>query len=161
MNTVGLVQEYRRALLATRYEDRQPLVAAGITAEALAAIVPAKAQITVDGETYEPDPDGGAAYLIPVRADSRLTPEAADPPEAVRSGAIIDLLAFHPAHPYRWALRRDSAEWLGAIPPQYLEPEPVEVWQSPLDWLRAGCRGIVILSRDAASAHRICTLCRG
>jgi hypothetical protein len=161
MNAVGLVEEYRRALLATRYEDRRPLVTAGITGETIAAIVPAYARIAVDGATFEPDPEGGAAYLIPVRVDKPLTPEAAEPTEAVRSGAIIDLLAFHPAHPYGWALRRDAAEWLGAIEPQYLDPEPVHVWRSPLDWLRARCRGIVIISRDAASAYRICTMCRG
>src|SRR5262249_31201106 len=95
-----------------------------------------------------------AAYLIPVRADHALTPETADPTAAVLSGAIIDLLAFHARYPHRWALRRDAAEWLGAIEPQYFAPEPVHVWRSPLAWLRAGCQGIVILSRDAASACR-------
>jgi|SRR5690242_7910343 len=155
MNAVGLVEEYHRALLATRYDDLHPLIAAGVTWETIAKIVPANTQITLGGATYEPDPDGGAAYLIPVRVDNPLTPEAADPPEAVRSGAIIDLLAFHPAHPYRWALRRDAAEWLGPIEPQYLDPEPVEVWRTPLRWLQAGCHGLVLLSSERESQHRI------
>jgi len=77
MNAVGLVEEYHRALLATRYDDLHPLIAAGVTWETIAKIVPAKTQITLGGATYEPDPDGGAAYLIPVRVDNPLTPEAA------------------------------------------------------------------------------------
>src|SRR5205814_9004706 len=97
MNAVGLVEEYRRALLATRDDDTHPLVVAGVASQTIAAIVPAKARIPVSGATYESDPDGRDAYLIPVRIDNPFTPEAADPPEAVRSGVIVDLLAFHPA----------------------------------------------------------------
>jgi hypothetical protein len=160
MRAAGLVEEHRRALLATRYVDLHPLIAAGITWKTIAAIASAKAQITVVGATYEPDPDGGAAYLIPERADNALTPEAVDRWDTIQSGAVVDIVAIHPRHLDRWALRRDAAEWLGAIEPQYLDPEPVAVWRSPLGWLRPGCRGIVVLSQDAACAYRVLTMCR-
>jgi hypothetical protein len=44
---------------------------------------------------------------------------------------------------------------LGAIPPQYLEPEPVRVHRDVAAWLRAGCAGIVLLTRDGAAISRI------
>ncbi len=127
-----------------------PLFAAGITSQTIAAVAPAIVRIAVAGSTYEPDPAGKGAFLLPVRVDNPLTPEAADSIGIIRAGSIVDLLAFHPAHPYRWALRRDDAEWLGAIEPQYLDPAPVPVWRSPLAWLQAGCRGLVVLSPVAA-----------
>lgn len=151
MKTPELVEEHRRALLATRYVDLHPLIAAGITWKTIAAIASAKAQITVVGATYEPDPDGGAAYLIPVRA--ALTPEAVDPWDTIQSGVVVDIVAIHPRHPDCWALRRDAAEWLGAIEPQYLAPEPVEVWRTPLAWLRAG-----IIAEDAEHAAELCRI---
>jgi hypothetical protein len=99
--------------------------------------------------------------LIPVRVDSPVLPEAADPAAAVSAGAIVDIVACHPRHPGRWALRTGVAEWLGAIPPQYLEPDPVQIWRSPIAWLRAGARGLVILSRQPADAYRVLASCHG
>jgi hypothetical protein len=57
--------------------------------------------------------------------------------------------------PGRWALRRGRGAVLGAIPPQYLEPEPVRVHRDVAAWLRAGCTGVVLLTRDPAAAGRI------
>jgi hypothetical protein len=156
-----LADEYRRSLRKTGSDDLRPLMAARVTQETIDAVAPVMARITVAGATYHPDPDGGLAYLIPVRVDNPLTPEAADPVHTVRSGDIVDILSMHPAHPRRWALRRDAAEWLGAIEPQYLNPDPVCVWRSPLGWLRAGCHGLVILSRERAGAYRILAGCQG
>lgn len=161
MTSADLAAEYRAALLATRREDLRTLLAAGIGLQTIAALVPGVARITVAGSTYQPDPTGGAAFLLPVRVDHPLTPEAPDPVNVVRAGAIVDLLAFHPAHQFRWALRRDDGEWLGAIEPQYLDPEPVPVWRSPLAWLRSGCCGLVILSSTPADLYRILTSCHG
>jgi hypothetical protein len=121
----------------------------------------AVARVTVTGGTYQPDPDGGSAFLLPVRVAHPHTPESLYPGKTVRAGTIVDLLAFHPAHPRRWALRRDDAEWLGAIEPQHLGPPPIHVWHSPLTWLREGCRGLVILSPTPADRYRILADCRG
>lgn len=161
MSNAGLAAEHRAALLATRREHLRPLLAAGVSPEAIAAATPAIARITVAGDIYQPDRAGGIAFLVPVRLDHPVTPEAADPAETVRAGAIVDLLAFHPTHPHCWALRCDAGEWLGAIEPQYLNPPPVPVWRSPLAWLRAGCRGLVILSTASADRYRVLAGCRG
>jgi hypothetical protein len=90
-----------------------------------------------------------------------VTAEAHDPPHTVRAGELVDLVAWHPRHPHRWALRTGAAEWLGAIEPQYLDPEPVPVWRSPLAWLRVGCVGLVMLSPDPPAAYRVLSGCRG
>jgi hypothetical protein len=60
----------------------------------------------------------------------------------------------NPAAPDRWALRRGIASWLGACEPQYLDPDPVPVWRTPLGWLRAGCRGLVLLTEDKTDRYR-------
>jgi hypothetical protein len=161
MSAADIADEYRRALLATKPDDLLPLSKNGISAQTITAVAPAIARITVTGPTYQPDPCGGIAFLLPVRVESPVTPEADDPVETIRIGSIVDILAFHPTYRFRFALRRDTGEWLGAIEPQHLEPPPVHVWRSPIDWLRAGCRGLVILSREPADAYRILTGCRG
>jgi hypothetical protein len=152
----ALSREHLTALYSTRFADLAPLVAVGIRWETIATAVPAFARIRVsnDATTFEPDESGGGAFIVPVRVENPITPEAFDPVRAVRDGAIVDLAGFHPHHPDRWALRRDVAEWLGAIEPQYLDPEPVPIWRSPLSWLRADCRGLVLLG-DRASQYRI------
>jgi len=161
MRAADIATEYRYALFATKTDDVRPLVEAGVSSQTMAAAAPAFCRIRVAGNTYEPDPYGGAAFLIPARVDNPVTPEARDPVEAIRSGEIVDILAFHPAYPRRWALRCDAAEWLGAIAPQFLDPPPIPVWRSPLAWLRAACRGLVVLSPEPADAYRILTACLG
>jgi hypothetical protein len=157
----NLVREYRAALLATRSADFAPLLGAGISRGVIAALGVAAVRITVSDTTFEPHPDGAAAYILPVRVEQPIGPEAADPATAVHEGEIVDLLAFHPAFPLRWALRRDATDWLGAIEPQYLDPMPIPVWRSPLNWLRAGCVGLVVLSPRPAEAWRILSGCVG
>jgi len=64
-------------------------------------------------------------------------------------GGLIDLAAWEPASFH-------IASWLGrafAISEQQIEAphlEPLPVWRSPLEWLRAGRRGIVILRPEIA-----------
>jgi hypothetical protein len=120
-----------------------------------------KARIRVHGTLYEPDPTGGIAFLTPVLTHHIDTPESPEPWGACRFGNLIDLCAWHPRHPHLWALRADNATWLGAIPPQYLQPDPTVVWRSPGNWLRADCEGLVLLSPDRAEAYRILSGCVG
>ena len=161
MGAALLDSEYRSALLATPFNAAVRLAIEGITWRTIATVAPAAALIEVEGPLYRPAPEeGGAAYVIPVRVDNPLSPEAADPIATKSTGEIVDLLAFHPAQPHRWALRTGVAEWLGAIEPQYLEPEPVQVWRSPLSWLRAGGKGLVLLSHSSTDRYRILSGCR-
>src|SRR3954464_15417564 len=156
---VDLVREHRSALMGTPFEAPRRLAEAGVSWRAIATVAPASMMIRVDGDLFQPDPDGRAAFVIPVRVHSALSPEARAPLEAVAQGEIVDLLAFHPAKPDRWALRRGTAEWLGAIPPQFCAPDPVRVWRSPMAWLIAGCHGMLPLSRNAADIHRLLAGC--
>jgi len=111
---------------------------------------------------YEPDPDGNSfAYVTPVRLHYAETPESCDPERAVRCGEIIDIIAWHPEYPTRWALRTGLATWAGAIQPQYLRPERVRFWRTPLRWLQEGCIGIVLLSSERSDHYRILTHCVG
>jgi hypothetical protein len=160
MTGADLAREYAALLRSTPFEALAPLVAASVPWRAIATAAPAVAKITAakDG-TFRPDPDGRTAFVLPVRVDNPLTPEAADPDAAVAAGAIADLIALHPRAPDRWVTRTGAAEWLGACGPQYLDPDPVPVRRSPLAWLRAGCSGLVILSREPA--YRILAGCLG
>jgi hypothetical protein len=151
----ALVREYLAALRMTRFVDMAPLVAAGVGWPAITSAVPVHATVKVTGPSFEFSDSGRSAYVMPVRTISLLGPEAADPLEAIRDGWIVDLIAFHPAHPDLWALRHGSADWLGAVEPQYADSDAVPVWRSPLGWLQAGCRGVVLLSRERISRYRI------
>ena len=153
-----LAREYWRALRSMRVEDLTALTAAGVGWPAITDAVPALAKIRVDGAEFEFNDSGGEAFVLPVRTDSPTTPESIEPLATVRESPIVDLVAFHPRHPAHWALRYGSAEWLGAVEPQYLDPEPVMVWRSPLSWLRSGCRGLVPLSCDPASQYRVLSI---
>ena len=112
------------------------------------------------GENGRYHPYGEAskfAFILPVRTDFLHTPETIRGIEAVRAGYLVDLLAFRPEYPDRWALRWGGAEWLGSIPPQYCNPYPVRIWRSPVRWLQSGCDGLVMLSGDPLAIRR--TLC--
>jgi hypothetical protein len=150
-----LEREYLAALSRTAFADLQPLIDAGVGGAGL-AIGPALAPISVSRDGFfQFDPDGeGLAFILPVRVESALTPEAADPIDAVRHGAIVDLVAFSLAFPYRWALRCGTATWAGAVEPQYLDPAPTPIWRSPLHWLGNGS-GLVLLSRDKRDRYRV------
>lgn len=108
-----------------------------------------------DTDLYEPAPSGVLAYITPVRVEEPASPESSDPWWYVRNGEIVDLVAWNPRRPSRWALLTGLGDWLGCVPPQYFDPEPVQVWRSVLSWFRVGCRGLVPLSRDPAIAYSL------
>jgi hypothetical protein len=111
------------------------------------------ARMRVEGEMWWPDPEGRRAYVSPVRVHPRArlmeiaTPQ---PWETARYGVLADLVAWHPTVPDRFALRRGDGVVLGSAPWR-LSDEPsteLQVHRSPLDWLRAGTEGVVLLTRD-------------
>jgi hypothetical protein len=160
MSGTDLAAEYSAALCGTGWADLQPLRDLGVSGPGL-AIGPAWAPIQVSQELFEFDPgDDGYAFILPVRAANPLTaPEAPEPEKALREGEIIDLVAFSTSFPCRWARRTGIATSLGCIEPQYLMPDPVPVWRSPLSWLLSGCRGLVLLTRDHRERYRTLSLC--
>jgi hypothetical protein len=161
----GIVGEYLAALRQMTAADARALIAQGIPVRAVALVCPVPVRIAIDvaGDLYWPDPDGRPAWALPVCAADPIDPrrtETADPAAVVGTGPIIDLVAFSPAAPSRWALRRGAAMVLGAIEPQYLDPPPVPIHRDVTDWLRAGCRGLVLLTRDPHEAGCILRECQ-
>jgi hypothetical protein len=159
MNSAALEREYLDALGRTRPSDLAALRDAGVD-EGGFALSPGVAAIRISERRFELDPDGDAvAFILPVRVYHPFSPEAPDPVRFVREGDVVDLLAFSPAVPFRWALRTGAAAWIGCIEPQYLMPDPVPVWRTPLGWLRSGSRGLVLLTQDRREQYRVLTLC--
>src|SRR5262249_36760452 len=111
-------------------------------------------RISVDGSVYQPDEGGSWAFITPIHADAD-GPEALDPEEMLQVGDVVDLIAWRPEKPERWALRRGSVTWLGAIGPQLLDPDPVPIWRTPLAWLQAGGMGLCLLSQVLHDRQRI------
>lgn len=117
------------------------LRAHGVSAETIGRglVGVGKIRLTPSRSEWEPDPEGQTAYITPLFDD----------PEDPRD--TIDLLAWHPATPRMWALRRGLGTILGWTGPQYMEPPPVRVWRTPLDWFRHDCVGIAPLCPAAWS----------
>lgn len=151
--------EYLVALDHTTAADLAPLREAGVGETGL-AIRPAVLPIRVEKGLWHPDPDDEAmAFILPVRVYGETSPEAPEPGQTLCGGEIIDLIAFSVAFPERWALRTGNATWLGSIEPQFLMPDPVPIWRTPLHWLGNGCLGLVLLSRDRRDRYRVLTVC--
>jgi hypothetical protein len=70
-------------------------------------------------------------------------------------GSIVDLLAFHPDAPGRWALRTGLAIALGVVELQHCRPALVLVHRDVLGWLHSECRDLVLLTSDQHEARRI------
>jgi hypothetical protein len=107
---------------------------------------------------FEPDEHGKAAWVLPATCCDPARPEeieAVNPLCVVAIGPVIDLVAFHPDSSHRFALRTGAAVVLGAVPPQLLQPDSVLVWNDVAGWLKSGCNGIVLLTRDGHQCGRI------
>jgi hypothetical protein len=135
----------------------------GIPWRAITATVPVPTRIRFTDKAqslFEPDEDGVPVWVLPTSCCDPEQPEeieAVDPLDVVRRGPVVDLLAFH-FHPdcrNRFALRTGAAVVLGAIEPQYMEPDPVLVFNDVGAWLRSGCNGIVLLTNNDHQRGRI------
>lgn len=102
-----LVREYLTALRRMKLAHARELIAQGIPIEAIATVCPAPMRMKRDGERYRPDATGSRAWIMPVCVPDPEHPcdiEAVDPVATLSFGPIIDLLAFSPLAPDRWAL---------------------------------------------------------
>ena len=88
--------------------------------------------IAKDDGTYSVDPQGRLAALVPVRD---------------RWGNLIDVVAFFPGAPGRWWLRYRGSVILGAeaLAEAAWEHQPLELWETPEQWLLHRRRGAVML----------------
>ena len=107
------------------------------------------------GGRWEPDPEGPPSYVTPVRVEQFDSLLAAEPWETARSGELVDLVAWHPETPLRWATRHGHT-WLGAVA---LDPFPAIIRASPLAWLQADCDGFLPLTHDPVELRYLLGLC--
>jgi hypothetical protein len=68
---------------------------------------------------------------------------------------IEDLVAWPLSQPMKFATALGRARGLGVDqarnPASFFGGKPLQVWRTPLGWLRAGCRGVVVLDQGAAA----------
>lgn len=156
MRSTDLCAEFGAALAAVMPPVSKP-VPGGCEAAGEAALI-GWTQILVVGHRYQPERFGEGAYITPVvemRGDLGPLQEA-----PAHGGETVDLVAWHPAHPERWALRTGVGRTLGYVGWWQAE-KPTRVWRSPLAWLRARCDGIVLLTDDVGERHSILMQLRG
>ena len=114
----------------------------------------ARIRLSSDETGYEPADSGPWAYITPCRIDQPFSPETPAPEMTAQWGSLIDLVAWHPDRPDRWALRLGFADWLGSCEPQHLGGKCL-VRRSPLSWLRGRCHGVVPLGAKAEDRARV------
>jgi hypothetical protein len=98
----------------------------------------------------------GVIYVA-VRRDADLEFESVVPDSAVRVGDIIDIVAFDPKRPAEWWQVYDTTDILGVAHLACANAgEKLWLSSTPLNWLRAGARGICLLDLD--DINRRCVL---
>ncbi len=99
--------------------------------------------ITTFGRGFDLVPAGVPAVIQPVWRGPAPSLEV-----GVEHPVLDDLIAWRPAEPGRWWYRW-SADWpaLGDsfIDDAHINGVALECHLTPLDWLRGGCRGVVLL----------------
>ncbi len=99
------------------------------------------ARVTVDQfDRYRPDPNGRPSYITPVRAWSDPLMSSWD---VIRFGDLVDLVCWHPRHPFRWALRTGNGLTLGH---SEWGTAPI-ILPNPHRWLISGGRGLCLLQQ--------------
>ncbi len=143
MNALDLSREWL-ALPDAGPGDRQLLEQQGVTREAIhRAGGLAVARIGTTGRLWMPEPTGTPAFILPV-----WNGPAPSIYSGVENPVLIDMIAWRPDDPTRWWYRQGEVDLvLGA---EHLDLAHVEGWPitfepTPLDWLRADCRGAVLL----------------
>lgn len=110
------------------------------------------ARVLIEGEAYQPHEDGDWCFVTPCLhidgdkwREHVWTKRCCAPDEArCWFSEVVDLVAWHPATPGRWARRTGDASMLGAID----EGAALRVWRTPLSWLRGGGEGVCFLTSE-------------
>ncbi len=101
------------------------------------------ARITTAGRAFDLDPAGIPAIVQPVWRGPAPSIYA-----GVEHPVLADLLAWRPAEPARWFYKWGcDSPALGDeyVETAHTEARPLVCHLTPLDWLRGGCRGTVLL----------------
>jgi hypothetical protein len=158
MNIAALSLEMRAAGEAMELRDFAQLREMGIK-RLMAGI--GRVRDVGDG-LYEPEdsPWGHWRWITPVCVQWPDTPESDDSQSPI-CGHLVDLVAWHEARPKDWLLRTGHANWLGCIEPQHCNGKPVDIFRSPLSWMRNNCIGLVPLCRKRCEVYWLLTCCVG
>ncbi len=101
------------------------------------------ARIITAGRTFDFSHDGIPAFIQPVWRGPAPSIEC-----GVEHPILCDLIAWRPAEPGRWWYRWGCDT--PALGDEYVEDAhalgPLYCHRTPLDWLRSGCRGTVLLT---------------
>jgi hypothetical protein len=161
MKTAALAREMRDAFAAMDDRDIEELVQLGVPEILISHFqMVGLARVREFGsQRYYPDPRGRLVFVTPVCVHHKDTPESTRPDAFPLIGNLVDLVAWDERAPNEWRLRTGEGHWLGAIGPQYLNPEPVPIRRSPLSWLQNRCIGLVPLSPDPAEIRRVLSFC--
>jgi hypothetical protein len=163
MKTCDLIAEIDHAQRALDATHRAQLAALGIPRLIVECgfVGAARIRLEKDGRTYRPMEGGTEAFITPCRVNGdQPTPEDPDFELVPQYGDVIDLIAWSPEYPGRWATRCDQATWLGCIEPQFVIPPAVPIRRSPLSWLKANATGLCILAHDQWDIYRLLTVCQ-
>jgi hypothetical protein len=124
--------------------QRQQLAQLGVTREAIdRAGGLGWSRIWTTGRGYIPSNTGDVMLIQPVWASP-----APSIYEAIERPLLADLIAWHPEEPECWQYRLCTpGAVLGAdlLDLAHAAGRPISLHQTPLDWLRAHCRGAVLL----------------
>jgi hypothetical protein len=157
---IAEIDHAQRALDATH---RAQLAALGIPRMIIACgfVGAARIRLEKDGRTYQPMEGGTEAFITPccVNGDP-ATPEDPAYDLVPQYGDLIDLVAWSPRYPGRWATRCNQATWLGSIEPQFMIPPAVPIRRSPLSWLKANGTGLCILAHEQTDIYCLLIGCQ-
>ena len=146
---IDLAAEFDHAWRNRTQEHLKHLADAGITFQAmLSAGDLGVERIATTGRLYVPSPDG---FVVVVMA--AWSPAAPSIYCAVENPVILDLLALRLDQPETWWRRvGEPGLVLGSdnLDAAHTEGWPISLHRTPLDWLRAGCRGACLLDHCEA-----------
>jgi hypothetical protein len=153
MTDIDLDAEFQASALRFRVDSRDKLSDRyGVPLKARFRVPGASlgiARIETSDSLYQPS-EGGLGAIIIITG-------------LIAGGGHEDLLAFCPAEPDKWYLRKGVARWLGewelgrrlVTVPTHIEPpalaspcrsdDPLHIYSNPLEWLRNACDGAVPL----------------
>ncbi len=160
----ALETEYRGYLQALQKSDAEELTRHGVGMDAVCDLLVGVARIRMNGELWEPvaaDERGARVFVTPVRHDRQtmnpLDIAARDPAKANIRGEIVDICAWHPLRPGKWALREGDALVLGNVEHSVgrAAARADRVYRDPRSWLAAGGDGVVILAKDSLARNRV------
>ncbi len=148
MNSLDLTREWL-SIPSPGAGDLQLLAELGVTRETRhRAGGLAVARISTVGRLWTPEPNGTPAFVLPVWDGPAPSIYC-----GVENPVLIDMIAWRPDDPARWWYRQgavDAVLGAGHLDLAHVEGWPISLHQTPLDWLRADCRGACLLDHCEA-----------